>query len=307
MSAKSILKALLIVVAICIAFYVYGRVEASNTEIRVEHVRVVPRLVESGSFTVAAYNIAHARGAIKGTSNWGGSHTEKVERSRAIGEFLATSDADVVILNEVDFDASWSGRQDQAMLIAKAGGFQYVARQVNFNLALPGFSLEFGNAILSHYPIIVADRVALPTHSWLESLLFGNHDAIRAVVEVGESQEVEIWGLHLEVRDRVTRISAVEHIASQMDTARPVVLAGDLNSQLSEGSSDPTALSTLLHLTDFESFPSTNDSSMTFPTMAPKRTLDWIAHSPLLDASGGEVADVQLSDHLPVLIRLRVL
>ncbi|MGI9302316.1 MAG: endonuclease/exonuclease/phosphatase family protein, partial [Gammaproteobacteria bacterium] len=106
-----------------------------------------------------------------------------------------------------------------------------MARQTNFWLSLPGFSLHFGNALLSRYSIRTVERMPLPPLSALESFAFGNHDALRAAVELGSPSVVEVWGLHLGVRDQPTRVSAAMHIASQLEGAKPVVLAGDFNSQ----------------------------------------------------------------------------
>ena len=298
---------LIVVTCLIVAgMYVYGRIEASRTEISVEQIQTQLSAGKAGSFTVAAYNIAHGRGAEKGTSNWSGDGVEKAEKAKAIGRFLAESGIDIVVLNEVDFDASWSGRQDQASLIAETGDFPFIARQINFNLALPGFSLKFGNALLSRFPIIHAERVPLPAYSQPEALFFGNHDAIRATIAIDSTSELDLWGLHLEVRDQATRVSAVERIVDQLNESRPIILAGDLNSEFSESPSAETALETLLRSNLIETPPVACEPSGTFPSMAPKRSLDWIVHSSLLERVECGVVAIELSDHLPVVSRFRI-
>jgi len=303
---KKFLIAILIILSVPVGFYAFGRIEASATEIPVEQVQVHSSRPEVGSFKVAAYNIAHGRGAEKGTSNWGGSDEEKTSRARSIGRYLAESGVDIVVLNEVDFDASWSGRQDQAALVAEAGDFPFIARQVNFGLTLPGFSLRFGNALLSRFPITHAERVPLPAYSQLESLLFGNHDAIRATIAVDLDSELDIWGLHLEVRDQATRVSAANYIVDLLDDSTPTILAGDLNSQLGEGDSAETALGTLLNPAEFEGAPLPCETAKTFPSLAPKHTLDWIVHTSRLERVECGVEEIKFSDHLPVVSRFRI-
>jgi len=56
----------------------------------------------SDTFRVAAWNIAHARGP-RGTSNWVG---PRDARLNDIADLIATWNADVVVLNEVDFDCT---------------------------------------------------------------------------------------------------------------------------------------------------------------------------------------------------------
>ncbi|RZV36671.1 MAG: hypothetical protein EX272_07705 [Chromatiales bacterium] len=293
------------VMLVVLGFYAHGRINASATEIAVEQLETGTPAIQGATFTVAAYNIAHGRGAEKGTSNWSGDDEDKANRAKAIGRFLADSEVDIVVLNEVDFDASWSGRQDQALLIAEAGNFPFIARQLNFSLTLPGFSLKFGNALLSRFPITHAERVPLPAFKQHESMLFGNHDAIRATIAVDETSHLDVWGLHLEVRDQATRISAAQHIAEQVDSDRPTVLAGDLNSELSTDAPTQTALDTFLGIVESERPLLECETTATFPTMAPKRRLDWIVHSPRLERVECGIGDAQLSDHLPVFSRFR--
>ncbi|MEM7557881.1 MAG: hypothetical protein AAF394_02035, partial [Planctomycetota bacterium] len=61
----------------------------------------------TNELSIACYNIAHGRGIAE--SNWG-NDTAKVRTQRLdeIANLLIEVDADIVVLNEVDFDSSWS-------------------------------------------------------------------------------------------------------------------------------------------------------------------------------------------------------
>jgi len=74
-----------------------------------------------------------------------------------------------VVLNEADFDATWSGGINQAQWIAKHAGYPYHVEQRNYDVSLPFFKPRFGNAILSRWPILDAEQIELPAVSKWES------------------------------------------------------------------------------------------------------------------------------------------
>jgi endonuclease/exonuclease/phosphatase family metal-dependent hydrolase len=85
---------------------------------------------------IATYNIAHGRGLAE--SNWdGGSPADHEARLQAIAAELRAWPVDVVVLEEVDFDASWSHRVNQAEVLARAAGFPYWIEQSNYDLRFP--------------------------------------------------------------------------------------------------------------------------------------------------------------------------
>ncbi|MFW5426391.1 MAG: endonuclease/exonuclease/phosphatase family protein [Methylophagaceae bacterium] len=302
-------RVLFTIVLVSLAFYIVGRLEVSSKAISIEQ---LPSPKQAASFNedsivFSSYNIAHGRGAELGLSNWSGTTQEKKARLNKIGLFLKAADVDIVVLNEVDFDANWSGRIDQAHLIAEAGEFPFIARQVSFNLSLPGFSLKFGNAILSRFPIRLAERVPLPALSTMESLGMGNHDAIRTQIELKPSQLIEVWGLHLEVRDKATRIRAAEHVASRLSKTKPVVVLGDLNSQPSTDKSAQSAVEILVNTANLSVFPTIEQAVNTFPSLTPDRPLDWVLYNSQWQLLEGEVPEILFSDHLPVISRLKLL
>lgn len=81
---------------------------------------------------IGAYNIAHGRGTADG--NWsGGDENERRGRLNAIAELITAADLDVVVLNEVDFAATWSYHVNQAAWIAEATEFPYWVEQRNLD------------------------------------------------------------------------------------------------------------------------------------------------------------------------------
>ena len=83
------------------------------------HARVAGRPLR-----VACYNIAHGRGVP--FDNWNGESKEvRLQRLLDIATQIREIDADIVALNEVDFDSSWSHGENQAEFLARNAGYPY--------------------------------------------------------------------------------------------------------------------------------------------------------------------------------------
>ncbi len=265
-----------------------------------------------GTLRVGTFNIAHGRGGVLGASNWNHETLEKrISRLQAIGGLVAELDLDVLVLNEVDFSASWSHEIDQAKVISERAGFPYLIRQRNYDVALPFFSLRFGNAILSKYPVERAWLEPFTPHSKLEKWAFGNHDSVAADIRLDAENSVRIWAVHLEVRDQGSRVLAANRIREEIETQNtPTVILGDFNSKLTpkgvEGG-NKSVIDLLSVDGGLERFPHWGEepAEFTFPSGNPERTIDWILLSKQLRLQSGEVVATTLSDHLPVIAEIR--
>ena len=299
--------------------YTWSRLQSRSRAVSLEHRSDISApATDPARFNLGTYNIAHGRGGIYGASNWSGSTADKVERLKKIAALLASLDLDVVVLNEVDFSSVWSGHRDQATIIAEAGGYPYIARQRNIDAWLPFFELRFGNAVLSRYPITAAELRTFEPYSRLETVLLGNHDALLTRLAL-PSGPVALWALHLEHRNRATRVAAATDVLRAMaGIEEPVFIAGDLNSRLpgSLGGTGPgqapTATSLLMGmhgpgpvpgLTAFPT-PKADGSHKTFPSQKPDRIIDWIFYPDPWRLVSGSVVQSPLSDHLPVVVSL---
>ena len=125
-----------------------------------ERVRVFsedgPVAVAPETLRVMIWNIAHGRGVED--SNWSETAEPKVDRILEIAELIKQQDADVVILNEVDYAATWSGNFDQAAAIADVTGYPYYARQTNLD-----FGFLVGRSNLATLSSVVT-RLSQPKH-----------------------------------------------------------------------------------------------------------------------------------------------
>lgn len=265
----------------------------------------------SDSLKIAIFNIAHGRG--KADSNLSGDSADKTRRIQEIAEYLKRLDADVVVLNEVDFCSTWSGHENQAATIAKLAGYPFRVEQRNFDMRFLYGSWKFGNAVLSRKPIERCDPIELPALRLGESLFAGQKQASVVTLRISKSRTVKLVPVHLDARSELTRLRSVQTICDHLHSeSGPIVLAGDFNStptQMpgSEASSNGgNAINYLDESGDWiRQTIEPKKSQFTFSTMAPSRTIDWIIVSRRCELSSYEILDSELSDHRPVKSHVR--
>ena len=281
---------------------------AVSIEVNTEH---VGRAAFERTIRVGCFNIAHGRGAVPSGSNWdGGTRDERLARLRSVSDFLNEHQLDIVVLNEVDFDAVWSDGIDQASVIAAAAEYPYVVRQRNYDVKVPFAALRFGNVILSRFPVRDAELVQFSANSGWERIVAGGHDAVLATIAISDDAAIDVLALHLESRSRSVRKAAAGRIQTLLDErTNPVLVMGDLNSQLRavphrEGDR-PTAIELILEDRDFSLAPdSPPGTARTFPSDDPTVGIDWILVPHPWSVVKSEVVATSLSDHLPVVAEI---
>ncbi|WP_405084238.1 endonuclease/exonuclease/phosphatase family protein [Microbispora sp. NBC_01389] len=241
------------------------------------------RPIAGNEFTLVAYNIRMGFGL-------GG----RLDLDR-IAAWAATRRPDVVLLSEVDRGWLLNGGHDDLARIARGLGMRY-----HF---APAADRLWGDALLTNLPVTEIGSTRLNRHGYPTGA-----QAQSIVLEVGD-HEVGIVNTHLqEPRGQAPEVAA---IARRLAAAalppgvgvadpRPVIVAGDLNTTPSDpqmraleaaGLSDP-----LRALGD----------PPTSPADAPVRRIDHVLISKGLTAVAADVPRVPFSDHLPVVVRLRV-
>ena len=132
------------------------------------------------------FNIAHGRGLVLHQS------LRREVKIRAqllkIGRLIARLDADIVALQEVDEDSHWSGSFDHLACLAGHAGLPHVAFGIT-NRRVGRYHLNYGNAVLSRFPVVRSERFDLPFNAVDEKrcLLFAELEApLRQVVVSAE-------------------------------------------------------------------------------------------------------------------------
>lgn len=258
---------------------------------------------------VVCYNIAHGRGLAQ--DNWsGGTPDERIQRLTEITELLKSLDADVVVLNEVDFDASWSNRVNQAEFLAEASGYRYVAEQRNLDFRMFWRTWKFGNAVLSRHPITYSEVIDFPGYSNAETLLAGKKRGLACTVDV-DGRAVRILAVHLSHRSEALRSRSADLLIAPTDL--PTILAGDLNST---PTGFPRSKTSVDHgnaidkidasgvFTRRPTDPPTDPAEFTFHAEEPINVIDWIMITKDLAFADYRVIDSVLSDHRPIVADL---
>ena len=312
--AKRLRKLALILCAVAGAWYLLGRIASPWMAVNVIHLPDAVRVVDADSvrrLKVGCYNIAHGRGGEYGRKSWqGGGRSEKQERVRRIAQFIKKADLDVLVLNEVDFSAAWSGHFNQARLIAEEAGFPYLVEQRNRDASIPFCAMKSGNAVLSKYPLSAASRIEFPALSTLERLTHGHHRGAICALELPNGQQLQIGAVHMEWRSETIRVASARMlIAIAGATQSSLIALGDFNSTPTgypHSESDDKGANAMDLLYRSEPFGTSTpakrpaQAELTFPSESPDRVIDWILPTAPWRIVEQQVLQSDLSDHLPV-------
>ncbi|MEA3392613.1 MAG: endonuclease/exonuclease/phosphatase family protein [Candidatus Marinimicrobia bacterium] len=229
--------------------------------------------------TVMSYNI-HAM--------WG---MDKVLDADRIAKVINDQKPDVVGLQEVDQFTERSEKMDAIRVLKEKTGMYGV-----FMGTFDYQGGEFGNAMLSRYPIIEQKVFHLPARNNYEPRLMM---MISCVVENGDT--IHFYNTHLDHHsgdsDRPVQMQEIIRVIKE-DNAK-VILLGDLNCQ--PGSEPLTALDQYLTrcLSD----------EKTYPANEPERTIDHVYYRKDRGLKCKELRVVQAkiaSDHRPIVAKFKI-
>lgn len=300
------LRTLLVAVAVLLLPYLFSRLASPWRRVRVRStVGATAAAKESSGLRIVTYNIAHGRGLAE--SNWqGGSAIERRERLDRIGDLLKELNADVVVLNEVDFQSSWSGGVNQAEYLAKRAGYPHWAEERNLDFRVLLWTWQFGNAVLSRFPISSAREVPLPGEVWWETIVAGKKRAVLCEIDV-PGGPLRMIGAHLAHRSEPVRVSAAKVLAAVAKQSElPLVVAGDLNSTPPgfprANTSGENAIEVLDAAGCFQRSPlaAPQAADMTYPSVHGESVIDWILIPKTWQFRDYRVIESDHSDHRPI-------
>jgi endonuclease/exonuclease/phosphatase family metal-dependent hydrolase len=250
--------------------------------------------------------------------NW---NIDRGLRLPGITDFLASQEADLVTLQEVDLNARRTHRLNIAEELARTLGLNYVFGR-EFEELTQGSRTSpayHGQATLSRWRLKNAriirfrsqsgfwrPRWFLPrTEPFQERL--GGRIALVTEVEV-QGTDFAVYNLHLESRGnntlRLSQLKEVLEDAATNGSRVPTLLAGDLNLDVSEGQ---TPL--LIQATGFRNVfgQARLDTTPAHKLFGGPRAIDWAFVSGPVEATQGQVhAKVNASDHYPMSFALQL-
>jgi endonuclease/exonuclease/phosphatase family metal-dependent hydrolase len=218
-----------------------------------------------------------------------------------IAEVIAHSAAEVVLLQEVAQNGKWYRNERQIDVLGRLLGFKHHSYFVN--VAFGHRRGEYGNAILSRFPIVSTDNIDLTVAGKKARSVL--HGELRLELPHGGHRTLHVFNLHLglggrERREQLHRFLA-SHPLAGLHARTPIVVAGDFNDVWG-------TLGRRFLLP--EGFAVPRRPVRTFPAYAPVRALDALfvrgdIAVESLAASRRSPARLA-SDHLPLLATLRL-
>ncbi|MBN1774132.1 MAG: endonuclease/exonuclease/phosphatase family protein [Deltaproteobacteria bacterium] len=283
---------------------------------------------------VVSWNIAYGRGR---KDDAGDLRSETTVRANLAGIAGVLRDlrADVVALQEVDFDSARTHGIDQLAYLAREAGYPWAARVETWACRYVPYPywppaqhygrMRSGQAVLSRFPIRSNVRHLLPQppnpfwYNW-----FYLHRALQHVeLELGGGTSLDVLNVHTEAFHQGNREDHADRIAARVRGLpdRPRLLLGDFNAVPPEATlrrafpdepeTDMTTDRTVaairaLGLAEALDLDAPLPDTFTFPADVPNRRLDYVWFSPSFRRVEGRVVREagSLSDHLPVVVEL---
>jgi endonuclease/exonuclease/phosphatase family metal-dependent hydrolase len=235
---------------------------------------------------------------------------------QGITDFLASANADILILQEVDVNARRTHRLNIAEEIARKLGMNYVFGR-EFQELVQGSKdspAYHGQATLSKWPILNPRliRFSKQSHFWQPHWFLpkiepfqerlGGRIALVAEINVA-GRKLVTYNLHLESRGtdalRISQLGEVLSDATCYDAECPVIVAGDLNTDASKA-----ALALQLARAGYQDAVASSRSTPTTPAhglLEGRHRIDWaFVRGPLRASSGHVHGSVNASDHYPI-------
>ncbi len=201
-----------------------------------------------------------------------------------IVEFIESVKPDIIALIEVDSGSYRSARCCQADIIAR--------KLHQFHIVETKYA---NNSLASKVPVLNKQSNALLTSETIISHHFHYFDegVKRLVIEV-ELPDIVVFIVHLSLKYR-HRQQQLEHLHRLLKkNTKPMIVAGDFNTFGGGRELELFKAATGLQDANPMHHPS-------HPSHAPHRQLDFILHSPELEAVNFYIPDIRLSDHAPLI------
>ena len=197
----------------------------------------------------------------------GGRNTDGARDLSRLADVINTLDPDIVALQEVDRRTGRLNGVDLPAELAKLTGMDFV-----FGRAMYYDGGDYGEAILSRFPIIDVTNHALPHQQTSEP-----RAALAATIQFPTSEQTFVFiGTHLDhlrsPEDRIMQASEINAILEHYANL-PVLLTGDLNA---EPGSEPMRI---LQERWTDAWAG-EKNRFTFPSDAPRKRIDYILYTP---------------------------
>lgn len=267
-------------------------------------------------FSLVTYNIGYLGGLLNSKEKRSKSLFDN-NLKRVLGN-LKLVNPDIVVLQEIDYDASRSYHKDQEKALAELG-YNFVARTINWDERYVPYpywppSVHFGKtvsgqSILSKFELKDQERYVLDR---VESAPFYRKalylDRLAQVVKVViNNVEIVLINVHLEAFDKPTRVKQfhfVLNLFERYSKNNPTILLGDFNSEARDKDAIIKQLFSRIEIGNV-AFTEGNPEN-TFDSRMPSKRIDYIFYTKkhFKNVSGSVLSEFgDVSDHLPIEMR----
>lgn len=222
-----------------------------------------------------------------------------------IAHLICRVEADIVALQEVDENSRWSGSFDHLAYLRDHTGLPHMVYGIN-NRRIGRFHLNYGNAVLSRWPITHTEAVAFGRST------FGEKGFVFAEVEFRRNRRIPLLNVHMHHRSRANRLKQVLRMMQFLEHQQkvrsgnwsmPPLVCGDFNNPAHW----PDATATLLgFLEERHNYTLLPKGLHTFPAHWPQTALDYVFLPSQCRDPQVEVVRSFLSDHRPVLVTFNI-
>ena len=230
-----------------------------------------------------------------------GKDAQQADNLERVAAVIDSTDADIVLLQEVDRRTERSHRVDHFLELRRLTGMQGV-----FGKSLDYQGGEYGIAVLARWPIDSVQAVALKVEPPQARSGGAYEPRIALHVRVhAPGRAIEVVNTHLDASGtgtyrRQELVGVLAHMKQMTAPGAPLLFGGDLNARPTTDDINAVAFA----LTDaFASCGSARGE--TFPAHAPDRRIDYIflRHARCTTA---RVIETQASDHRPLLAIIEI-
>lgn len=245
------------------------------------------------------FNIAHARGASPIHQSLLRASTLR-SNLRRIALLIQRLRVDIVALQEIDENSRWAGSFDHLAYLKEHTGLTHGVHGIT-NRRLGRFHLNYGNALLSRFPISHYETVPFGRGT------FGEKGFLFAEVEAPHGR-LPLVNIHLNHNSRFKRLRQADHLMRHLEELRlqraahwrtPPMVCGDFNTP----SHLPDATAMLLgYFEQAHNYILLPKTGHTFPSAWPARALDYVFLPEQCREPRAKIVRSLLSDHQPVLV-----
>lgn len=228
----------------------------------------------SGKLTVMSFNIQHCKSFTKGEID-----------IDLFADAIRESNADIVGLNEV-----WGAGmhlKSQAKALAEKLGFYYCHGRTIFTDG----TTEYGNALLSRYPITSVEKIKIPDpQNKNNDLHYETRGIIKAKIDAaGKTYTVLVTHFGLNPDEQINAVKAV----SDAIESENCILMGDFNVTPENEVLNPIYAKLRDTSCTFE------EDYLSFPSDEPVKRIDYMLVSSDINIISARIPDKVVSDHRP--------